>query len=786
MPHRRFSFPGLDAIDLLQIGSFSSASEACCGCGALQMDKAGLAGGASAVVDYGRSGLLDLDTHTNPLAACGWGACSRGSAGSAVLDTSPADICSIWGNGPAPASGRCVSRCPAWPACCALPSGCACDAAPRARELRDFQALDAWRSELAELRFYGREHGHLDGGPLEELPCSTTSDGDGSGRVMLLPSPSPSPSASASPSPSPSLPMWDMLSSHSPAAVHAHEGDGRRLLLSPRAHDAREAIFGRALHAQRARDLLERAVEQSDGGGGGDDDDVAPPRPWLAAERVGTMGLSARGLIGGGDDDDDAPLVTEVYPPLHEQEPPPPNATACTYLRVCAMVLNLGGREPRLSALQSVVRAERLPISLRKNRTLHYWELHFEERTREVGHAYAAVYKKSGFEATLERGDVDLARAAEMYALEEGDVSTILRTPLQRHSDGRFVWESRVADLSFAARLIAVGGAQKVKPKQANMRAKKVWAAPMWAAQVAKAAKETFDDPADMPPPPPPDPWRTPPPEPPPVPSPSPPMVPPPLEMDAELHRGLVAHDHMVQMIEALNGSFPNSPSLVVVFAGPLELPLTMPPRWRPRTKVVLVDKTRVELMGDICALVRRDRRTLDRLAGTDSAAHAGVLPSGGAAQSTAAATPRRRTSWAKPDARRGLPEIIRGPGVRHGDGEDGSNRAAAPMASPAPTVGGGGGADGEGAWWLGSGRARRRQQAGRDDSTTHVRWTPLGPKPTPTPVQQAPPPHELSWADILEPKVVVRPPVISHAAKAKAAQLALFSGGRRGSSQAR
>ena len=58
-PHRRFSHPGLEVQELLQLGSFSTASEACCACGALEQTGPG---GYRGVADYGLNDLLDLDT----------------------------------------------------------------------------------------------------------------------------------------------------------------------------------------------------------------------------------------------------------------------------------------------------------------------------------------------------------------------------------------------------------------------------------------------------------------------------------------------------------------------------------------------------------------------------------------------------------------------------------------------------------------------------------------------------------------------------------------------------
>ena len=68
--HRRFSAPP-DAQELLQMGSFSTASDACCACGALQTVTVTPHPSVSRGVDYAPGNLFDLDTRTNPLAACG-------------------------------------------------------------------------------------------------------------------------------------------------------------------------------------------------------------------------------------------------------------------------------------------------------------------------------------------------------------------------------------------------------------------------------------------------------------------------------------------------------------------------------------------------------------------------------------------------------------------------------------------------------------------------------------------------------------------------------------------
>ena len=52
-PHRRFSYPGLEVQELLQLGSFSTASEACCACGALERM------GPGVVADYGLNDLSE-------------------------------------------------------------------------------------------------------------------------------------------------------------------------------------------------------------------------------------------------------------------------------------------------------------------------------------------------------------------------------------------------------------------------------------------------------------------------------------------------------------------------------------------------------------------------------------------------------------------------------------------------------------------------------------------------------------------------------------------------------
>ena len=76
--HRRFSAPP-DVQELLQMGSFSTASDACCACGALQTV---VTVTPRPAVDYEPGDLLDLDTRTNPLAACGWASCSPGEGDS--------------------------------------------------------------------------------------------------------------------------------------------------------------------------------------------------------------------------------------------------------------------------------------------------------------------------------------------------------------------------------------------------------------------------------------------------------------------------------------------------------------------------------------------------------------------------------------------------------------------------------------------------------------------------------------------------------------------------------
>ena len=152
--HRRFSAPP-DVQELLQMGSFSTASDACCACGALQTV---VMVTPRPAVDYEPGDLLDLDTRTNPLAACGWGACARGVDWGVSPYQPPTEFCSTWGRGPAPASGRCISRCRDWPACCHSGRGCDCGEEPRRRELEDFRTLTN-HTPLEELQFFGRSHG---------------------------------------------------------------------------------------------------------------------------------------------------------------------------------------------------------------------------------------------------------------------------------------------------------------------------------------------------------------------------------------------------------------------------------------------------------------------------------------------------------------------------------------------------------------------------------------------------------------------------------------------------
>ena len=108
-------------------------------------------------VDYEPGDLLDLDTRTNPLAACGWGACARGVDWGVSPYQPPTEFCSTWGRGPAPASGRCISRCRDWPACCQSGRGCDCGEEPRRRELEatparhESEAIGELRGEVADL-----------------------------------------------------------------------------------------------------------------------------------------------------------------------------------------------------------------------------------------------------------------------------------------------------------------------------------------------------------------------------------------------------------------------------------------------------------------------------------------------------------------------------------------------------------------------------------------------------------------------------------------------------------
>ena len=58
-----------------------------------------------------------------PTRRCGWDSCTRGVLWGASAP--PTEFCSTWGWGPAPSSGRCLSRCADWPACCHSGRGCA-------------------------------------------------------------------------------------------------------------------------------------------------------------------------------------------------------------------------------------------------------------------------------------------------------------------------------------------------------------------------------------------------------------------------------------------------------------------------------------------------------------------------------------------------------------------------------------------------------------------------------------------------------------------------------------
>ena len=81
--------------------------------------------------------------------------------------------------------------------------------------------------------------------------------------------------------------------------------------------------------------------------------------------------------------------------PIDDEEiifhPLPVNETTCAYLRVCARLLRLGGGEPMISTLRGLIDFEELNISLTKNISVAFWELHEEVRTHSVGLAYGQV-----------------------------------------------------------------------------------------------------------------------------------------------------------------------------------------------------------------------------------------------------------------------------------------------------------------------------------------------------------------------------------------------------------
>ena len=155
--------------NLLQLSGYSTASAACCACGAL-----------SAAPEPPRRFDGALFNPYERLAACGWAACSRGSSGHPSRHGT--DLCSTWGESPAPDASRCLSRCADYPACCGTAAGCACGADPRERELADFAALGP-ASPLRQLRYFGYSHALL-------RPSAADDEED---CAPLLPAPPPPP-----------------------------------------------------------------------------------------------------------------------------------------------------------------------------------------------------------------------------------------------------------------------------------------------------------------------------------------------------------------------------------------------------------------------------------------------------------------------------------------------------------------------------------------------------------------------------------------------------------------
>ena len=362
------------------------------------------------------------------------------------------------------------------------------------------------------------------------------------------------------------------------------------------------------------------------------------------------------------------PRVTATTVPIDDEDevfhPAPVNETTCAYLRVCARLLQLGGGEPMIATLYGLIDSEDLNISRTYNRSVAFWELHEEEKTHAVGLAYGQLYDAADFPGQMERGEVDLEHAAELYMIREADADVVLGIALQRDLEGRFVWESRVSDTALPWKAAAI---PPEMPSEANMGARRMWRAEQWKQTVARAALETYPDPSFLPPPPPPDADRTPPPEPPPIPPSPPPGPPPPADVIAASEMALVAHDYMVFIKEgmaaacavdeeedededdadgkklrvraAAAGDDGDSRALkaaarltsrqdgeeeedveveddddeaadcdfvivLLVFAKPLEMPYVTPPRWRPQTTTVTVDKNRMELMAEICETV--------------------------------------------------------------------------------------------------------------------------------------------------------------------------------------
>ena len=412
--------------------------------------------------------------------------------------------------------------------------------------------------------------------------------------------------------------------------------------------------------------------------------------------------------------------VTATTVPIDDEDiifhPRPVNETTCTYLRVCARLLQLGGGEPMMSTLHGLIDFEELNISLTKNISVAFWELHEEVKSHSVGLAYGQLYDADDFPAQLERGEIDLEYAAEMYMIREADADTILGIPLQRDKEGRFVWESRVAATGLPLKMIPPD-----MPAEGNLAARRQWKAEQWKQTVGRAALEEYPDPSWLPPPPPPDPDRTPPPQPPPIPPSPPPGLPPPTDVIAASEVALVSHDYLLAIKQGMadacaadeeeededDGGGPGPMRLraaaaagddgdsraltaaarlssrqdeeddeeeeeeleldddddegedcdfvivLMVYAKPLDLEFLVPPQWRPQTTIVEITKNRMELMAEICEVVSNNSEVLDRIAGTDSSDSSGLQPAAG---------PKKRTAVrgaARSDARLLPPPVL-------------------------------------------------------------------------------------------------------------------------------